>query len=152
MATKKSSKSAKTTKRSATVAVKKSAPAQSTEGKEIKGEPTMANKHLKGFLDFVREQGVVGLAVGLVLGGAVSVVVKSLIDNVVMPPLGFILGSAEGLKGLEFNMGKTSAGEDAILYYGMFLNDLLNFVVIAGVVYLVVHMLGFDKKLDKSKS
>lgn len=109
------------------------------------------NTHLKGFLDFVREQGVVGLAVGLVLGGAVSVLVKSLIDNVVMPPLGFILGSAEGLKGLTFNMGKTATGQDAVLSYGAFINDVINFVVIAGVVYAVVHMLGFDKKLDKKK-
>ncbi len=107
-------------------------------------------KHLGGFMEFVRTQGVVGLAVGLVLGGAVTIVVKSLIDNVVMPPLGFVLGSAEGLKGLSLNMGKTAAGEDAVLHYGVFLNDLINFVVIAIVIYLVVHILGFDK-VDKKK-
>lgn len=106
------------------------------------------SKHLKGFLDFVREQGVVGLAVGLVLGGAVSVLVKSLIDNVVMPPIGILLGSADGLKGLTLSLG-TYNGKEALLNYGAFLNDLLNFVVIAGVVYAVVHILGFDKKLDK---
>lgn len=101
-------------------------------------------------MEFVRTQGVIGLAVGLVLGGAVTIVVKSLIDNVVMPPLGFILGSAEGLKGLEWNLGRTAAGEEAVLYYGVFLNDLINFVVIAVIVYLVVHILGFDR-LDKKK-
>jgi large conductance mechanosensitive channel len=149
MATKRSAKSSKKPSAAATkpVAVKKAAVSATT-----KENTTVArNQHLKGFLDFVREQGVVGLAVGLVLGGAVSVLVKSLIDNVVMPPLGFILGSAEGLKGLSFNMGKTAGGEDAILYYGTFLNDVINFVVIAAVVYAVVHMLGFDKKLDKTK-
>ena len=104
-----------------------------------------------GFIEFIRTQGVVGLAVGLVLGGAVTIVAKSLIDNVVMPPLGFILGSAEGIKGLTINLGKTSAGKDAILHYGVFLNDLINFIVIAIIVYLVVHILGFDK-LDKKKS
>jgi large conductance mechanosensitive channel len=108
------------------------------------------SKHVGGFMSFIRTQGVVGLAVGLVLGGAVTIVVKSLIDNVVMPPLGFILGSAEGLKGLELNLGKTSAGQDAILHYGVFLNDLINFIVIAVIVYLVVHILGFDR-LDKKK-
>lgn len=107
-------------------------------------------KHLGGFMEFVRTQGVVGLAVGLVLGGAVTIVVKSLIDNVVMPPLGFILGSAEGLKGLTVNLGKTSAGKEAVLHYGIFLNDLINFIVIAVIVYLVVHILGFDK-VDKKK-
>lgn len=111
---------------------------------------THSTKFVGGFMEFVRTQGVVGLAVGLVLGGAVTIVVKSLVDNVVMPPLGFILGSAEGLKGLQLNIGKTPAGQDAILHYGVFLNDLINFVVIAVVIYLIVHILGFDK-LDKKK-
>lgn len=107
-------------------------------------------RYIGGFMEFVRTQGVVGLAVGLVLGGAVTVLVKSLIDNVVMPPLGFILGSAEGLKGLTLNLGQTASGKDAILHYGTFINDIINFVVIAIIVYLVVHILGFDK-LDKKK-
>lgn len=110
-----------------------------------------SNRHINGFMEFVRTQGVVGLAVGLVLGGAVTVMAKSFIDNVVMPPLGFVLGSAEGLKGLTLNLGQTASGKDAVLHYGVFLNDLINFVVIAVIVYLVVHILGFDK-LDKKKS
>lgn len=109
-----------------------------------------SSKHAYGFMDFIRTQGVVGLAVGLVLGGAVTILVKSLIDNVVMPPLGFVLGSAEGLKGLEMTIGKTG-GKQAILHYGVFLNDLVNFIVIAIVIYLIVHMLGLDK-LDKRKN
>jgi large conductance mechanosensitive channel len=105
---------------------------------------------LRGFLDFIRTQGVVGLAVGLVLGGAVSVLVKSLIDNVIMPPIGLLLGSAEGIKGLSWTVGRTADGKDAILHYGIFLNDTINFIVIALVIYLVIHLLKFDK-LDKSK-
>jgi large conductance mechanosensitive channel len=108
------------------------------------------SKHVNGFVGFIRTQGVVGLAVGLVIGGAVSVLVKSLIDNIVMPPLGFILGSADGLKGLVWNLGKTPTGSDTVLHYGVFLNDLINFLVIALTIYLVVHLLGFDK-LDKKK-
>ncbi|OGL34305.1 hypothetical protein A3F64_00295 [Candidatus Saccharibacteria bacterium RIFCSPHIGHO2_12_FULL_42_8] len=107
-------------------------------------------QHASGFMDFIRTQGVVGLAVALVLGGAVAVMVKSLIDNVVMPPLGFVLGSAEGLKGLEMTLGK-AGGKQAVLHYGVFLNDLVNFIVIALVIYMVVHLLGLDK-LDKKKS
>jgi len=105
---------------------------------------------IRGFVDFIRTQGVVGLAVGLVLGGAVSVLVKSLIDNVIMPPLGLLLGSAEGIKGLSVTMGMTAAGKPAILNYGIFLNDFINFIVIALVVYLIVHLLKFDR-LDKKK-
>jgi len=106
---------------------------------------------LKDFVNFIRTQGVVGLAVGLVLGGAVSVLVKSLIDNVVMPPLGLLLGSAEGLKGLAWTVGTTADGKGAVLHYGVFLNDFINFIVIALVIYLIIHLMGFDK-IDKKKS
>lgn len=105
---------------------------------------------LNGFLDFIRTQGVVGLAVGLAIGGAVSVLVKSLIDNVIMPPIGLLLGSAEGIKSLGWTVGRTADGKDAVLHYGAFLNDAINFIVIALVIYLIIHFLRFDK-LDKKK-
>lgn len=111
---------------------------------------SVGGSQIKGFIDFIRTQGVVGLAVGLVLGGAVSALVKSLIDNIVMPPLGLLLGSAEGIKGLSITMGTTAAGKPAILNYGVFLNDFINFIIIALVVYLIVHLLKFDR-LDKKK-
>lgn len=110
----------------------------------------VGGSQVKGFVDFIRTQGVVGLAVGLVLGGAVSVLVKSLIDNIVMPPLGLLLGSAEGIKGLAVTMGTTAAGKPAVLNYGIFLNDFINFMIIALVVYLIVHLLKLDR-LDKKK-
>ena len=111
----------------------------------------IGGSQLMGFLDFIRTQGVVGLAVGLVLGGSVSVMVKSLVDNVVMPPLGMVMGSAEGLKGLVWTIGKTNSGTATVLHYGIFLNDLVNFVIIAAVVYLIVSLLRFDR-IDKKKS
>ena len=108
------------------------------------------SSQVKGFVDFIRTQGVVGLAIGLVLGGSVSTLVKSLIDNVIMPPLGLLLGSAEGIKGLSIKLGVTAAGKATVLNYGVFLNDFINFVVIALVVYLIVHLLRLDR-LDKKK-
>lgn len=105
---------------------------------------------IMAFVDFIRSQGVVGLAVGLVLGGAVSIMVRSLIDNVVMPPLGLLLGSADGIKGLAWVIGKTTGGKAVTLHYGVFLNDFINFVVIALVIYLVIHLLRAEK-FDKKK-
>ncbi len=100
---------------------------------------------MQGFIDFVRTQGVVGLAVGLILGGAVSELVKSIIDNLVNPILGLILGSAEGLKEASFALG------GATIAYGAFLNTLINFVVIAFIVYYGVKKFGLDK-IDKPKA
>ena len=111
----------------------------------------VGSSQLRGFIEFIRTQGVVGLAIGLVLGGAVSILVKSLVDNVVMPPLGLILGSAEGIKGLEWVIGKTADGTPTVLHYGIFLNDFINFIVIALVIYVVVKLLRFDQ-LDKKKA
>jgi len=110
----------------------------------------VGRSHLNGFMDFIRNQGVVGLAIGLVLGGSVSVLVTSLVNNVVMPPLGLLLGSADGLKGLGWTIGTTPDGTPAVLHYGIFLNDLINFIVIAFVVYAVISILKLDK-LDKKK-
>jgi len=110
---------------------------------------TVGGTQVKGFLDFIRTQGVIGLAVGLILGGAVTVLVKSLIDNVIMPPIGLALGSADGLKGLTWTIGEAS-GDPAVISYGIFLNDFVNFLVIALVVYIVFHALGLTK-LDKKK-
>jgi len=107
---------------------------------------------INGFMNFIRTQGVIGLAVGLVLGGAVTLLVTSLVNNVVMPPIGLLLGSANGLKGLSWAVGTTSDGVPAMLNYGVFLNDLINFLVIALVVYVIVRLLKldkFDKKKDK---
>ena len=91
-----------------------------------------------GFKKFIKDQGLIGMAIGLILGTASGDLVKSLINNIIMPPLGFFLGSAEGLKGVVWNMGKTPAGKEAVLSYGAFLNDVINFLVIAFVVYFVL--------------
>jgi large conductance mechanosensitive channel len=68
-----------------------------------------------------------------------------------MPPVGLFLGSAEGLKGLSWVIGKTANGKSAVLNYGVFLNDLINFIVIALVVYLIIHLLRVEK-FDKKKN
>jgi large conductance mechanosensitive channel len=99
---------------------------------------------MKGFMDFVREQGVVGLAVAFILGGAISGVMKSLVSDVINPILGLVLGSAEGLKEMSFMIG------DAEIMFGSFVSTLLDFVVIAFVVYYIFKKLGLDK-MDKEK-
>ncbi len=99
---------------------------------------------MKGFLDFIREQGVVGLAVGFILGGAVSKLVTGLITNIINPLLGLALGRAKGLTSFALSIGDTK------LEVGEFLSVLIDFIVIALVVYFGVKKLGLDK-MDKPK-
>jgi large conductance mechanosensitive channel len=99
---------------------------------------------MKNFIQFIREQGVVGLAIGFILGGAVSELVKSFINDIINPLLGLLLGSVSGLKGASFMFfGATVA-------WGSFVNVFINFIIIAAVVYYGFKMLGLDK-LDKKK-
>ena len=100
--------------------------------------PDSVKDQIKEFKEFIKSQGLIGMATGLIIGTAAATLVKSLIENIIMPPLGFILGSADGLKGLSWKMGQTASGEMAVLHYGQFLNDLINFTVIAVVVYFII--------------
>lgn len=101
-------------------------------------------KHLAGFLDFVREQGVVGLAVGFILGGAISKVVASFAGDIITPVIGVLLGSGEVLQAASTTIGAVT------IRWGNFLAVLLDFLIIALVVYFGVKLLGIDK-LDKPK-
>ena len=99
---------------------------------------------MKGFMEFIREQGVVGLAVGFILGGAVAKVVSSLVTDIINPIIGIILGPAGNLSAYSLKAGKAS------ITYGNFISVLIDFLVIATVVYFGVKKLRLDK-LDKSK-
>ncbi len=99
---------------------------------------------MKGFLSFIREQGVVGLAVGFILGGAVSKVVTAIVTDIVNPLLGLALGKVGGLKTAAFGVGS------AQVMYGDLLSTIIDFMVVALVVYMGVKFLQVDK-LDKKK-
>jgi large conductance mechanosensitive channel len=100
---------------------------------------------MKGFLDFIREQGVVGLAVGFILGGAVSKVVSALVTDIINPLLSLVLGFAGELRTASLNLGPSK------ILYGDLLSVAIDFIVVALVVYYGVMAIGLDK-LDKSKS
>ena len=99
---------------------------------------------MKGFMDFIREQGVVGLATGFILGGAVSKVVTSLVTDIINPILGVILGATGGLSTAVISLGSVD------IMLGSVIGVLIDFLVIALVVYYGVKGLGLDK-IDKKK-
>ncbi len=100
---------------------------------------------MKDFVSFIRSQGVVGLAVGFILGGAVSKVVSSLVEDIINPLLSVVLGATDGLAYAVLTIGSIN------VKYGHFLTVFIDFVVIAAVVYYVVTGLGLDR-LDKKKN
>ncbi len=100
---------------------------------------------MEDFVEFVRKQGVVGLAIGFILGGAVSKVVSSLVQDIINPLLGIILGSTRGLETAVLTIGT------AQIKWGSFVSALIDFVVIALVVYYGFKKLGLENLDKKTK-
>jgi len=104
---------------------------------------------LKEFKEFAFKGSLVDMAVGIIIGGAFGTLVKSLVDNLFMPPLGALMGKVD-FKNLKVDLiaGNTDRGVEAVtLNYGQFLTDLLAFVLMAFAVFLVIKkVLGAMKK------
>ena len=99
---------------------------------------------MKNFINFIREQGVIGLAVGFILGGSVSKVVSSLVTDVINPVIGIFLGKAGNLANASFEI------QGSVIKWGSFISAILDFVVLAAVVYFVIKGMNLDR-LDKKK-
>lgn len=107
-------------------------------------------KPFQGFVDFVRQQGVIGLAVGLVLGTAAKSVVDSLVINVFNPVIGMLIGGVDlGQKSICLKQANSICTNK--IGYGRLISDIIAFMTVAFVMYLVVHLLKLDR-LDKKKS
>ncbi len=108
-----------------------------------------APKFLQGFVDFIREQGVVGLAIGLILGFASKTVIDSLVNNIFNPFVGLLTGGIS----LEHKVAclKQVGGQcTTALKYGQFISDFISFIIIVALVYLVFKGLKLER-LDKKK-
>jgi large conductance mechanosensitive channel len=99
---------------------------------------------IRGFFDFVREQGVVGLAVGFMVGGAASRLVSSLVADIINPLLGLALGAAGDLSDASLEISS------ATLQWGNLVKTGIDFIIVAAVVYVSVRLLGLDK-IDTKK-
>jgi len=99
---------------------------------------------MKGFKDFLLKTNALALAVGVIIGAAVGKVVSSLVTDILMPPIGKILGGVD-LSNLFVNLGPgTYATLDeakkagaATINYGLFINSIIDFVIIAFCVYMI---------------
>jgi large conductance mechanosensitive channel len=96
------------------------------------------------FILFVRQQGVIGLAVAVVLGGAVQKVVTALVTDILTPLISIVIGQNTNLATASFHVGK------AIFLYGDFISNLIDFFIIAFTIYLLVKIIHADM-LDKPK-
>jgi large conductance mechanosensitive channel len=115
---------------------------------------------LKEFKAFVMRGNVLDLAVGIIIGGAFGTIVKSLVDDVIMPPIGLALGNVNfsnlfvmlkpGLKAAPPypTLADAQAAGAVTINYGNFINNIVTFVIVAFAVFLIVRMANRLKPQD----
>lgn len=88
------------------------------------------------FKEFINKGNVVDLAVGIILGAAFNAVVNSLVNDILMPPIGYLIGGVD-FKDLAIGM-PTPTGTVVKIAYGKFIQEIINFLIIAFSVFMVV--------------
>lgn len=106
-----------------------------------------AKSALGGFMDFVRKQGVMGLAIGLAIGTQAAELVKNVVTSLITPFVDLLVGK-EGLRGVSWTVHV--ADRTSTFQFGLLIDALLKFLAVALFIYFVV--IGFNlDKLDKPK-
>jgi len=110
----------------------------------------------KEFKDFVMRGNVVDLAIAVIIGGAFGKIVTSLVNDVLMPPIGLLLGKVNfsdlfiDLSGQGYtSLAAAQEAGAATINYGVFINTVLDFVVVAFVVFLLVRQVNRLKKAEE---
>ena len=98
------------------------------------------------FKAFVMRGNVVDMAVGVIIGGAFGKIVTSLVNDIFMPIIGMVLGNVD-FTSLEIKLGEPVEGaEQAAIRYGMFIQEIVNFLIIAFCIFMVIKLINKAKK------
>ncbi|MDB5188826.1 MAG: putative Large-conductance mechanosensitive channel-like protein [Candidatus Nomurabacteria bacterium] len=116
-------------------------PENSTQAEQVKKDHL---SFIKKFILFVRQQGVIGLGVAIVLGGAVQKVVAAFVSDILTPLIGIMLGQHADFAKAGFTV------RGSTILYGDFISNLINFLIVAFAIYLLVKVIRADM-LDKPK-
>jgi large conductance mechanosensitive channel len=112
---------------------------------------------LKEFKEFAMRGNVTDMAVGIIIGAAFGKIVTSLVNDVLMPPIGLVMGNVDfsnlfvNLSGVDYPT--LAAAQDAgapVVKYGIFINTVLDFLIVAFVIFLVIRMLNSLKRKQEA--
>ena len=103
----------------------------------------MIQEQFKGFIHFIRTQGVAGFAIGFILGKAVSDLIGSFVNDIINPIVGLFLKNFGDLAALSVTI------HGSVISYGKFISLFINFIILAAVVYFGIKKL--SDKLDQPK-
>lgn len=110
---------------------------------------------LKEFREFAMRGNMLDLAIGVILGAAFGAIVASLVSDVLMPPIGLLLGGMDfkdffiALDGKTYeSLAKAKEAAAPVLAYGLFLNTVINFVIVAFVIFLIIKQVNRFKRAE----
>jgi large conductance mechanosensitive channel len=108
---------------------------------------------LKEFKAFAMRGNVIDLAIGIIIGGAFGKIITSFVSDVLMPPIGLLLGKIDfanlfiNLSGTDYpSLAAAKEAGAATINYGLFINTLIDFIIVAFVIFLVVRAINRMKK------
>lgn len=104
---------------------------------------------IKEFKEFAMRGNVMDMAVGIIIGAAFGKIVTSLVNDVIMPPIGMLLGNVDFSQLAVTLKEKTEAAEAVTLNYGVFINTILDFVIVAFAIFLVIKQMNRMKKVKE---
>src|SRR6201988_2808300 len=114
---------------------------------------------VKEFKEFLARGNVVDLAVAVIIGAAFGKIITSLVEGIIMPPIGLLLGKVDFAslflvlnqsKGVPVSLADAKAKGIPVIAYGAFINDIVNFVIIAFVIFLLVKFINRVRRKDAS--
>jgi large conductance mechanosensitive channel len=107
---------------------------------------------LREFKEFAMRGNVVDLAVGIIMGAAFGKIVSSLVNDVVMPPIGLLVGGVD-FSNLMITLKSTGDGAKAVtLNYGTFINTIIDFLIVAAAVFVLIRALNALKRKQEAVS
>ncbi|HCM42229.1 MAG TPA: large conductance mechanosensitive channel protein MscL [Candidatus Omnitrophica bacterium] len=115
-------------------------------------------KVLQEFKDFAMKGNVVDMAVGVIIGGAFGKIVSSLVNDLIMPPIGKLLGGVDfsslfiDMSGVGYvSLAEAQKAGAATINYGVFLNTVINFLIVAFCLFMVIKGMNTMKKKEAAK-
>jgi large conductance mechanosensitive channel len=113
---------------------------------------------LKEFKEFAMRGNVMDMAVGIIIGAAFGKIVTSLVNDVVMPPIGLLMGNADfsdlfvnlSMDQTFASVAEAEAAGAPIIKYGMFINTVLDFVIVAFAIFLLIRALNRLKRKQEA--
>ena len=108
---------------------------------------------LKEFKDFVMKGNVIDLAVAVIIGAAFGKIITSLVNDIIMPPIGLLLGNVNftdlfvSLNGTKYaTLADAQTAGAATINYGIFINTIIDFVIVALVIFIIIRQVNRMKK------